>query len=547
MQASAIPAETPQQTSVLIVGGGPVGLAMALLLDRFQVPFVLVEKNATTTDHPKARGTWSRTMELFRQWGIEDKVRKRGLPNGATGFAFVESVTGREYGRTPREPDLGQTSAWKCTASQDVVEEELLDAVRGTRIGQVLFSTEFVSHRETAESVEVVLRDVASGQERSLTARYLVAADGAGSGVRRAAGIEMQGPAAMATMCNDYWQGDLSHIESAGNVAGYRLGPRADGVPGGTVLNTNGRDKWLTITRIGDEHCTDPRPWTDEEVVRNARSHTGIPNLDVRLINRSIWRVSRQIAARYSSGRVFIVGDAAHRFPPSGGYGMNTGIQDAHNLAWKLALVLRGQAGPALLDSYGLERRPIAIANADFSFGNTMRFRRMEEAFRSGDADRITFWVKDATHHSHSMGLGLGFSYDEGALIPDGTVKQAVRARWYEPSDRPGGRYPHMWLDLSRRHSTLDLFDKHFVLMVGPKADAWREGARQASARLGLPIESFQLESADSRDGLEMGPRGAVLVRPDGHVAMRMPWTPQDPAAALAKAMDGILCREVVA
>jgi len=524
---------------VFIVGGGPVGLAMALLLDRFGVSFVLAEKNPTTTDHPKARGTWSRTMELFRQWGIEDKVRARGLPNGATGFAFVETIAGREYGRTPREPDLGQTPAWKCTAPQDVVEEELLDAVRATRVGHILFSTEYIEHRADGEGVEVRTRDANTGVERTWRAQYLVAADGAGSGVRRATGIVMEGPAGLATMSNDYWKADLSHVESAGVVAGYRLGPRADGTPGAGILNTNGRDKWLSITRIGGDEV---KPWSDEDVVRNARAHTGIPNLDVSIINRTVWRVSKQIAARYTAGRVFLVGDAAHRFPPTGGFGMNTGIQDAHNLAWKLSMVLSGQADARLLDSYEPERKPVAQANANFSFGNSLRFQRMEEAFRTGNIDHIEFWVKDATNHSHSMGLGLGFSYEHGAVIPDGTVAQALRARWYTPSDRPGGRYPHLWLDLSRRRSTLDLFDKHFVLMIGPNAPEWKEAAKLASDKLGVRIRHFQLDKVDERDGLEMGLRGAVLVRPDGHVAWRSPYVPADPEQSLVVAMRTILC-----
>lgn len=514
---------------------------MALLLDRFGIPFVLVEKNASTTNHPKARGTWSRTMELFRQWGIEQAVRKRGLPNGASGFAFVETIAGHEYGRVPREPDLGHTPAWKCTAPQDVVEEELLEKVRGTKVGRIQFSTEFVRYDQDEHGVDVVVRDLTTGKETKWSAQYLIGADGAGSGVRRTAGISMEGPSSLATMCNDYWQADLSHIKSAGEVGGYRLGPLSNGRPGASILNTNGRDKWLSITRIGQENSVDATPWTDEEVVRNARAHVGIPNLDVSIINRSVWRVSKQIAACYTAGRVFLVGDSAHRFPPTGGFGMNTGIQDAHNLAWKLSMVLGGKASPRLLDTYDSERRPVGKANADFSFGNTQRFQHLEAAFRSSNVDHISFWVKDATNHQHSMGLGLGFSYDEGALIPDGTVKPNLRSRVYDPSDRPGGRFPHLWLDLSRQHSTLDLFDKNFVLLIGPKGEGWTEAAQSVSAGMSIPVDAHQLETVDSRDGLEMGQRGAVLIRPDGHVAWRVPYIPQDPAGSLSSALRRIL------
>jgi hypothetical protein len=238
---------------------------------------------------------------------------------------------------------------------------------------------------------------------------------------------------------------------------------------------------------------------------------------------------------------VLLVGDAAHRFPPNGGYGMNSGIQDAHNLAWKLAFVLTGRANPRLLDSYESERRPVAESNADFSLHNASRFVQCDEALRSGNADRIDFWIRDSDNHIHSIGQSLGFVYEDGAVIPDGTGKHVMRARWYEPTDRPGARFPHLWLDLARRHTTLDWFDREFVLVAGPKADAWVEAARKVSGRNGRVVQVQQLEGSPEKDGLLLGLRGAVLVRPDGHVAFRMPWTPSDPAAELASALTKLL------
>ncbi|WP_175545057.1 FAD-dependent monooxygenase [Variovorax sp. OV329] len=530
---------------VAIVGGGPVGLSMSLLLSRHGIPSVLFERSASTTDHPKARGVWPRSMELFRIWGIDKPVRDRGLPNNAGGFAFVRSIAGREFGRTPPQPNRNDSPVLRCTVAQDAVEDELLAAARRAEIGQLLYATEFLEHREIPDGVELRSRDLKTGQEKRWAVKYLVAADGAGSGVREALGIAMEGSPVFATMCNDFLQMDLSHIESTQHVSGYRVSPDLPGVPTATVLNTNAHDRWLTISRIGGVgEGSSARPWSQEEVIHNARAHTGLPGLEVKIINRSIWRASRQVAAHYRKGRVFLAGDAAHRFPPTGGFGMNTGIQDAHNLAWKLALVLKGHAGASLLESYDSERRPIGHANADFSMGNTARFGQMEAAFASGNQDRIDFWIRDSVHHNHNDGLGLGFSYDEGALIPDGTVKQAQRTRWYDPSDRPGGRFPHLWLDLSRARSTIDLFDRDFVLMTGPKAPQWHEAAAALSQRTALSIRSFELERVDPRDGLEMGLRGAVLVRPDGHVAWRMPYLPDDPLDSLGSALKRILARE---
>jgi len=532
---------TEHATVVFIVGAGPTGLATALLMDRFQIPFVLVERNAALTDHPRARGTWVRTMELFRQWGIERKVKARGLPDDANGFAFVEAIAGHEYGRVPREIDLGQTPAWKCTVSQDAVEDELFQVVRQSPWGRVVFGTEFLRYEEPGDAVQAVTRDVATGLEKRWAARYLIAADGAGSGLRRQMDIAMTGPASLAVMNNDFWQGDLSHLPSVRQIGVFRILPADRSEPGAGVLNTNGADRWLTVTRVADGNDAAPPQRSETEVVRLARLHSGISNLDVKILSRSVWRVSKQVASRYSRGHAFLVGDAAHRFPPTGGYGMNTGIQDAHNLAWKLALVLRGQAGESLLDTYDSERRPIGQANADFSHGNTVRFSKLEEAYQAGNLQAVNFWIRDAVHHSHSIGLGLGFSYDDGALVPDGTMPRGLTLSRYEPSDRPGSRFPHLWLDLARQRSTLDLFDRDFVVVYGPKAADWRAAAQDVSEKLGLTVRSHQFDAVDARDGLEMSLYGAVLVRPDGHVAWRMPWVPQDPAASLAQALTQIL------
>jgi putative polyketide hydroxylase/tetracenomycin A2 monooxygenase-dioxygenase len=238
---------------------------------------------------------------------------------------------------------------------------------------------------------------------------------------------------------------------------------------------------------------------------------------------------------------VFVVGDAAHRFPPTGGFGLNSGVQDAHNLAWKLALVLRGLASERLLDSYDLERRPVAESNADFSTGNFRRFGETEKAIRSGNPDRIRFWLNDMDKHLHSIGQALGFTYDQGAVIPDGTVRTGHDTRVYTPMDRPGSRFPHLWLDPARRQSTLDWFDKEFVVVTGPLGSEWLEAGRSVAGALKLPLGLRMLPTADPGDGFQIGLRGAVLVRPDGHVAWRMPWLPTDPAKELAGALTTLL------
>jgi 2-polyprenyl-6-methoxyphenol hydroxylase-like FAD-dependent oxidoreductase len=535
-------AETLRRTSIMIVGGGPVGLAMGLLLDRFGIDAVIVEKSPTTTDHPKSRGCWVRTMEIFRQWGIEQAIRDRGLQDKSDMFVQVESIAGREISRSRPEPNLGQTPSWKSLVAQDAVEEEIYKVIEHSNLVQVHFSTEFVGFEEVEDGVICEIRSVDTGRTEHWHAKYLLACDGAGSRTRRNAGIEMEGPATLSVILNEYWKGDLSHLPLAREAAGYMVYSNQPGMPPrASILNTNGKDRWLSLIQIGWEKDERPRPWTDAEMIEIIRTHTGVPDLEVTLLNRSIWRMSRQVAANFRNRRVFLVGDAAHRFPPTGGFGLNSGVQDAHNLAWKLVYVLRGLASEKLLDSYDVERRPVAQSNADFSYGNMIRFRRIDDAVRSGNEDRIRFWVNDLDNHLHSIGQALGFSYEAGAVIPDGTPRGGHLTRVYTPTDRPGGRFPHIWLDMARKHSTLDWFDKDFTVVAGPLGDVWMEAGRDVGEKTGLPINVHKLPNAHDSDGIHMGLRGAVLVRPDGHVAWRMPYIPSDPARELAGALQTVL------
>lgn len=307
-------------------------------------------------------------------------------------------------------------------------------------------------------------------------------------------------------------------------------------------------------TRISMFHAppTRERPWDDATAIDVIRRQVGILDLEVELLGYDTWRASNQVATDYRNGRVLLAGDAAHAIPPSGGFGLNTGIGDVHNLGWKLAFVLQGIASQHLLDTYAPERRPVAKDNGEWSVENAPRFlaptaeqpvTAIAAAVRSGNKDRIAFVLKDMEYHLHNVGRALGYSYQAGAVIPDGTAKPPFNSKEYVPTDRPGARFPHMWVDLLRMTSTLDWFDTDFTLVTGPMGADWLEAGHKVAEHLGIGLNLRTLPMAYPSDGFGMGLRGAVLVRPDGHVAWRRGWLDDDPGDELSKAITMLLRR----
>lgn len=529
-------------TEVLIVGGGPVGLSLALLLDRFGVDCILVEKNAGPTDYPKARGCNQRTMELFRQWGIEGNVRARGLGENIAPFIVAESLTGVDYGRgEPERHDPRLSPSWTCMVTQDVVEDELLRAVRRCHHVRLFHSTDFDGLDDAGDHVRVQARSVSTGRPVDWTARFVVGADGAASPTRTQVGIPMVGPETLAVWTNDFWTGDLSRFPRVRTTMAFIIVPETAEVPPSILFTSDAAGRMLSWSPQATDEAGRAQPQDAAATVNAIRRQTGVPDLDVTLIHRAVWRMSAQVAERYRTGNVFLAGDAAHRFPPTGGLGMNTGIQDSHNLAWKLAFVLRGMTGPELLNTYDAERRPVAESNTAWSVGNNTRMAEVFEAVRDGNRDRIDFWLRDMSDHYHIAGRSLGFRYEEGAVIPDGSTPEPMITQSYQPTDRPGGRYPHLWLDRSMRTSTLDWFDRSFTLVVAPMGMEWLEAGAKAAQSAGVPLDVRSLPVTGEASGIHTGLRGATLVRPDGHVAWRMPWLPADPATTLAEVLTRLV------
>ena len=366
-----------------------------------------------------------------------------------------------------------------------------------------------------------------------MRASYVIAADGASSRVREALGVAMLGPGELDHNINIHFRAELAPWVRARLAVGY-----ISSVGNGTLLWAHGTDRWLILRAFEPARGERPEHFTPQRCLELARAAVGMPDLQVELINIAFWTRTAQVAQRFRVGRVFLAGDAAHRFPPTGGFGANTGIQDVHNLAWKLAAVARGWAHPRLLETYDQERRPIAQANTDFSVTNGHRWAAAQQAILSGDEAALASALKEQVKHLDSEGQDLGFCYASGALVPDGTpAPVTMNSQVYVPSAVPGARAPHVWLSPTKpsagagapRLSTLDLFERQFVLLSGPQDDIWRSAAQAAAQELGIPLSvyaigpggDFESQGGNWAQLYELEALGAVLVRPDGHVAWR--------------------------
>ena len=552
--------------AVLIAGAGPAGLSMAILLGRMGLETIVVERRSGVNPHPRARSINVRTAELMRQWGVLDEMVAVSLPLPWTEqFVYCETLAGDEIGRvtTNVQPVVDgvelSPAPWLLT-SQDRIEEILLRHLGGMSEVQIYWDTDFVDVAQDGEQVEVEVRGPSG--TRHLTARWLVGADGAASRVRRSLDIDMAGIASFGTMINCQFYADLGPWTDHRPAALYWTTSPARNVFQKIDVN----DRWLCQLNY-DPSMHRPEDFDVDTATEWIRRSIGpeLPDgFDLRVTDVIPWVMSSTVAERFSDGQVFLIGDAAHQLPPTGGFGMNTAIQDAHNLAWKLAAVAGGHAGAALLDTYGIERAPVAQYNADRSRENSRSVGRIRRLVESGTAtvEQKREALGASTQYGSWLGMDLGLRYDEGCLIPDGTEPPQVDdpVSVYSPTARPGHRAPHVWIDGAT--STLDLYDTQFVLLCGSDVEAESDTENEPGAvetgtvadagfvaedvgrsghpalrvlRLGVDLADLGGRIADVYG---IGRSGAVLVRPDGHVAWR---DPHATGAAAMAALDALL------
>ncbi|MGK5169086.1 FAD-dependent oxidoreductase [Geodermatophilus sp. CPCC 205761] len=503
-----------EQYDVVVVGAGPAGLTTAAGLARAGIRVLVVEKHPGTSIFPKAAGVRPRTMEILRSWGLDQRVYSAGqdvrLELGIAPVLAAPVVAVESLGAPAAQYVSTMSPAPFAFVPQDHLEPVLLEHVQD-RGGHVRFGTELVGFEVDGDGVRATLRSRSgSAAEYDVRARYLVGADGPRSTVRRALGIEMESLGSEGRQLTALFGADLGRVVSDPPFALYWVTR-----PGAEALFVaSGRDRWGYGWEPGDGDPTTPTP---EQLVERIRASAGLPELDVELQGTFEWVFGAEIAARFRRGPVFLVGDAATRTSPRRATGMNTGVAAAHNLAWKLAWVLRGWADEALLDTYEEERRPVGLANG---------LRSLQQ--------------REGAHEASGL-EDFGVTYVSAVIAPTEHVEPPATVG---ERATPGRRAPHAWLDVTgRRVSTLDLFDGRLTLLTGSAGGDWCAAAERLASG-GLPLAAFRfgpdLPDPDGSLALRygVGARGAVLVRPDGFVAWQAPVPSGSRARSLGAAVS---------
>lgn len=533
---------------VLVVGGSLVGLSTSLFLSRHGIRHLLVEKHAGTSVHPRGRGINARTMELFRTAGVEPAIRKEASALEANqGILQTQSsLVGGEHKWLIKAVDPSNAlkkfspTGW-CLCSQNNIEP-VLAAQSRAQGADVRFATELMSFDQDETGVSAVVKDRETGEHLTVRADYLIAADGPRSPVREALRIPQTG------------NGELFHnvsivfrSERLADVLGdlrfivcYLMKPGADGA----LLPVDNETQWVFHAPWHPETGETLEDFTDERCVQQIRAAIGVPDLDVEIGGKAPWHAAERVAEQYRVGRVFVVGDAAHEMCPTGAFGSNTGIQDAHNLAWKIAAVLDGAAGPELLHTYEQERLPVARATSERASA------RSAEHSHPGYVPPPTMGGGPG---SGVLTTAMGYCYPEGAVL-GGDPSRPVIPETMRLKGDVGTRAPHMWLTRAgERISALDLYERSFVLLSG-RGTPWREAAQAVARQTGVHLDAYAIGSGPDADLVQpdgsdwaelhgLPADGAVLVRPDGFVAWRSEGAVADPRAVLTDALKRLLHR----
>ncbi len=577
---------------VLIVGAGGCGLSSSIYLSELGTRSLLIERHASPGQLPKARYLNQRTMEVFRQIGVADAVYARSMPlKYISRIRWCTSLAGDgpldrktfyaidSFGGGSLTHYRADSPCESTLYPQVRLEPLLREEAERRNPGGLLYYHELVAIEQDRESVTALIRDRESGEEFKVIADYVIAADG-GRTIGPIVGSKLTGATNMVDMVTVYFRADLSQWwDDDHAMTTWFVNPDGGSWSSG-VLGKLGPTKFDRHSEEWMFHFSfrpdDPARFDQSSLLPRMRELLKLPEFEPDIIGIGHWVVEGVLADRYRFGRIFLAGDAAHRHPPTTGLGLNSAIQDAHNLAWKLDLVLRGQASDGLLDSYETERRPVAERNVKWALmtfqnhpltdvgiglvrGNAEVSQSNFAAFFADDDEgrtrraRLNDVISVQRMEWQAHDLELGFYYDRGAIIADGTFppERDPMGGKYTPTTRPGHRLPHAWIEhKGERKSTLDLVGKGaFLLITGSDDATWATAARQLAAEQGLHLEVVSIGDTGECIDIdrrwtslrEVSSQGAVLVRPDNHVAWRSRGPKADALKALRDAFGKIL------
>ena len=515
------------RTPVLIAGGGPVGMTLAHDLALRGVRSILVERNATTTSHPKMDITNGRSMELFRRAGLADALRAAAVPTSSPfDVSWVTTMSGHELHRF-RYPsvdeeririreinDGAQSREAQMRVSQVEIEPVLKRAIDSDPEVDVRFGTEFLGFEQDADGVTATVRQVASNKTETIYCEFLVGCDGGGSRVRESLSIELSGQARIMPRFMTHFRSDARDLLQRWGIAWHYQSIH------GTMIAQNDRDIWTLHSRFPQGQTPET---IDPSALLRAFVGTDFPH---QILVANHWSPHLLVANNYGSGRVCLAGDAAHQYIPTGAYGMNTGIGDAFGLSWKLAALVHGFGGSELLKAYDLERRPVGMRNRQASAGhNDVRIKiaglYTDTLFASGvdgDAARdhaATQIAAIGNAENECRGIEFGYAYDESPIVSEHTGTRAPNdPRLYQPTTVPGARLPSVYL--KDGSALYDRLGQWFTVLTfnGQDPSAWVEAARKQN----IPLEVVSL---DAPELLRIYEAPMLIVRPDQHVAWR--------------------------
>ncbi|QIW21452.1 FAD-dependent oxidoreductase [Bacillus thuringiensis] len=530
---------------VLIIGGGLSGLISALFLAKHNIEYLLIERHPSTAIHPKAGGITFRTMELFRELGLEQRIRSAGKAlESCRGRIVVHTIVeankeelakmrATQYGNDEKLlQKIEEISPSKQTACYQIILEEIMLQEARTLGGELSFYHELVSYEQNEQGVIATIRNRETEEESIIHCDYVIAADGAKSKIREQLGISTEGRGTIGGYyMNIYFEADVSEFMQ-GDAFGFTMVLHPEVL--GALIPVDNERRWIYHVSYDPLKGERPEDFTIERCKQIIQTAIGSTNVESEILSVLPWEATESTATKFQDNRIFLVGDSAHIMPPTGGFGSNTGIQDAHNLAWKLAAVIKGKANPKLLETYHEERYPVAKLTTEYASSLLFRAANRE---------------KGSLNNMDGLAVTVGYQYCSEAILDESATPH--RMDIVDLNGRPGTRAPHFWgMFKGKEVSILDLFGNNFVLLTGVDNSSWTEAVYDVSSKLGININVYRVGLSGDfiaqenvfRELYGIENEGIVLIRPDGFIGWRSEKEAANLDTVLNEVMNHLLC-----